>query len=99
MTNTGGGYQSGRQLRAVLLCLLALTLGVCTPATFAGAALPLLQRAHDLDPNGAAIAYHLALALDGTGKRPEAKTLLQSTLAKNPKFLGAENAREVLARW
>jgi putative PEP-CTERM system TPR-repeat lipoprotein len=62
-------------------------------------ALPLLQRAHDLDPNGAAIAYHLALALDGTGKRTEAKTLLQSTLAKNPKFLGAENAKEVLARW
>jgi tetratricopeptide (TPR) repeat protein len=62
-------------------------------------ALPLFERAHDLDPNGAAIAYHLALALDGTGKRTEAKTLLQATLAKSPKFLGAENAKEVLARW
>src|SRR5258707_3090790 len=40
MANIGGVSQSGRQLRGVFLCLLALTLGVCTPATFAGAALP-----------------------------------------------------------
>ena len=62
-------------------------------------ALPLFQRAHALDPNSPAIAYHLALALDATGKRPEAKILLQSALAKNPKFVGVENAKELLARW
>ena len=62
-------------------------------------ALPLFQRAHNLNPNSAAIAYHLALALDATGKRPEAKVLLRSTLEKNQKFLGAEEAKQVLARW
>lgn len=62
-------------------------------------ALPLFQRAHNLDPNSAAIAYHLALALDANGKRVEAKTLLQATLEKNPKFAGAEDAKQVLARW
>src|SRR6185436_3499212 len=36
-------------------------------------ALPLLQRAHNLDSNNSEIAYHLALALDATGKRAEAK--------------------------
>jgi cellulose synthase operon protein C len=62
-------------------------------------ALPLLQRAHGLDANNAPISYHLALALDATGKRSEAKTLLQATLAKNPKFDGADDAKQLLARW
>jgi Tfp pilus assembly protein PilF len=64
-----------------------------------GGALPLLQRAHDIDITSAPISYHLALALDANGKRQEAKTLLQSTLEKNPKFDGADDARKALARW
>jgi Tfp pilus assembly protein PilF len=62
-------------------------------------ALPLLQRAHDINTDNAPISYHLALALDATGKRAEAKTLLQATLAKTPKFDGSEDAKQVLTRW
>jgi Flp pilus assembly protein TadD len=62
-------------------------------------ALPLLQRAHTADANSAPIAYHLALALDATGKRAEAKTLLQATLARTPKFEGSDEAKQALARW
>jgi Flp pilus assembly protein TadD len=62
-------------------------------------ALPLLQRAHDLDTDNAWIAYHLALVLDATGKRAEAKTLLASALARNPKFDDLENAKRLLASW
>jgi putative PEP-CTERM system TPR-repeat lipoprotein len=62
-------------------------------------ALPVLQRAHDIDANNAPISYHLALALDANGKRTEAKSLLQAALAKDAKFDGAEDARRVLARW
>jgi Flp pilus assembly protein TadD len=62
-------------------------------------ALPLLQRAHDLDVDNAWITYHLALALDATGKRPQAKTLLASALAKNPKFDEVDAARKLLASW
>jgi putative PEP-CTERM system TPR-repeat lipoprotein len=62
-------------------------------------ALPELQRAHDIDANNAPISYHLALALDANGKRAEAKSLLQTTLEKNAKFDGADDARKVLARW
>jgi Flp pilus assembly protein TadD len=62
-------------------------------------ALPQLQRAHDMAVNNAPISYHLALVLDATGRRAEAKTLLQTTLAKNPKFEGAADAKQLLARW
>jgi len=62
-------------------------------------ALPLLQRAHDLDSNNSWISYHLALALDATGQRPQAKALLSSAIAKNPKFDDIENAKKLLATW
>jgi putative PEP-CTERM system TPR-repeat lipoprotein len=62
-------------------------------------ALPLLQRAHVEDANSPAISYHLALVLDATGKRAEAKTLLQTALAKNPKFEGSDDAKQTLAKW
>jgi predicted Zn-dependent protease len=62
-------------------------------------ALIALQRAHNLAANNAVISYHLALALDATGKRAEAKALLQSVLAKNPKFNGVEDAKQLVARW
>jgi putative PEP-CTERM system TPR-repeat lipoprotein len=62
-------------------------------------ALIALQRAHNLAANNAGISYHLAVALDAAGKRAEAKTLLQSVLARNPKFNGVEDARQLVARW
>jgi Flp pilus assembly protein TadD len=62
-------------------------------------ALSALQRAHEMDAKSAPISYHLALALDANGKRAEAKSLLQETLAKDAKFDGADDARKVLARW
>ncbi len=46
-------------------------------------ALPLLKRAHDLKSEDPEIGYHLAVALDATGKRADAKALLKSVLAKN----------------
>jgi len=58
-----------------------------------------LQRAHDLNADNASISYHLAVVLDASGQRAEAKSLLQATLAKNPKFDGADEAKQVLARW
>ena len=57
-------------------------------------ALPLLQRAHDIDTASAPISYHLALALDATGKRAEAKSLLKATLEKS-KFDGSDDAARV----
>ena len=58
-------------------------------------ALPLLQRAHDLDSQNPEIGYHLAVALDANGKRAEAKTLLVSLLQNNPKFEGVEDAKQL----
>jgi Flp pilus assembly protein TadD len=62
-------------------------------------ALPLLQRAHDLDSRNPEIGYHLAVALDANGKRVEAKALLVSVLQANPKFDGVEDAKQLVARW
>ena len=58
-----------------------------------------LQRAHDLKTDDGEIGYHYALALDAVGKRAEAKSLLQSALAKNEKFEDEMNARQLLGRW
>jgi putative PEP-CTERM system TPR-repeat lipoprotein len=63
------------------------------------AALPLLQRAHESEPEAASISYHLALALKAAGRRVEAKALLRATLEKNAKFEGADDARKSLAAW
>ena len=62
-------------------------------------ALPLFRRAHELEMENGEIGYHLALALDATGKRGEAKTVLQSALAKNPQFPDVGEAKKLLARW
>ena len=61
--------------------------------------LKLLQRAHDLDKENPQIGYHLAVALDQSGKRADAKALLQSVLARNPRFEGVEDAKQLVARW
>jgi putative PEP-CTERM system TPR-repeat lipoprotein len=62
-------------------------------------ALLLLRRAHELDASDGEIGYHFALALDATGRRVEAKALLQSVLEKNPGFSDRDNAKQMLARW
>jgi Flp pilus assembly protein TadD len=62
-------------------------------------ALPLLQHAHELQSEDPAISYHLAVVLRDSGKQAEAKTLLQTTLAKSPKFDGVEEAKKLLATW
>jgi Flp pilus assembly protein TadD len=64
-----------------------------------GGALPLLRHAHDLKPNDPEIGYHLAVALDATGKRADAKELLKGVLVKNPKFDDALEAQQLMARW
>ena len=62
-------------------------------------ALATLRRAHDLNAGNPLIAYHLAVALDATGQRAAAKSLLQATLAKNPDFDGAAEAGQLLSHW
>jgi Flp pilus assembly protein TadD len=62
-------------------------------------ALALLQRAHDLNAADGEIGYHLAVALDATGKHASAKTLLQSVLARSLQFNDLDNAKQLLARW
>jgi putative PEP-CTERM system TPR-repeat lipoprotein len=59
--------------------------------------IPMLQRARGLsrDP---AIVYHLAVALDGTGKREDAKKALDALLASGAKFQEIEDARKLAAQ-
>lgn len=61
--------------------------------------LPVLQHAHELESGNPAISYHYAVALHANGKAAEAKSLLQSVLAKDTRFDGADEARQTLARW
>ena len=62
-------------------------------------AVTLLKLAHDLKSDDPEIGYHFALALDATGKRAEAKTLLKSVLARNTQFEDAVAAQKLIARW
>jgi Flp pilus assembly protein TadD len=62
-------------------------------------ALPLLRRAYELDETNGEIGYHFALALDAVGKRADAKTVLQSVLARNSNFNDIGNAKQLLMRW
>ena len=62
-------------------------------------ALALLDRAHAIDANNPEIGYHYAVALDATGKREAAKTLLKAVLERSPGFEGAADARQLVARW
>ena len=55
-----------------------------------------LTKAHDLEPDNASFAYHLALALEADGKGQEAQALLQS-LVKRGGFSEYAAAREMLA--
>ena len=62
-------------------------------------ALLLLRRAHELNAGDGEIAYHYAVALDATGRRAEAKSLLRSVVEKNTAFIDGDNAKQLLARW
>ena len=62
-------------------------------------AVSILRDAHKRAADDGEIGYHLAVALDATGSRAEAKTVLQSVLAKDLEFSDRDNARQLLARW
>ena len=62
-------------------------------------ALLILRHAHKLASGDGETAYHLAVALDATGRRAEAKTMLQSVIAKGLEFNDRDNAKQLLARW
>jgi hypothetical protein len=61
-------------------------------------ALPLLQRAHALNSADGETGYHFALALDATGKRAEAKMLLQSIIDGHQGFNDIDNVKQLLGR-
>lgn len=62
-------------------------------------ALDLLNRAHSIRPSDDEIAYHLAVALDASGKRDAARQLLKATLAKNSKFADRADAVALDKNW
>jgi putative PEP-CTERM system TPR-repeat lipoprotein len=62
-------------------------------------ALLLLRRARELDADNGEVAYHFAVALDATGRRAEAKSLLRSLVDKNQEFSDRDNAKQLLSRW
>jgi Flp pilus assembly protein TadD len=62
-------------------------------------ALPLLQRAHGADKTNAEIAYHLSVALDGTGHRAEAKKVLSEALASSQNFEERSKAQALSRQW
>lgn len=62
-------------------------------------ALPLLQRAHAIDPKNGEITYHVVVALDGNGQHADAKKLLVDLLASNQNFVDKEAAQSLQAKW
>jgi len=65
----------------------------------AAGALPLLNRAHTLQPRDGAITYHLAVALDANAKRNEARGLLKSLLDSNVQFKERAEAVKLSNSW
>ncbi len=72
-----------------------LTLKHAKPAD----SLPLLKKAHDLQPKDGEIAYHLVLSLDATGSHEAAKGLLKSVLASQVKFDDLAEANKLAQSW
>jgi putative PEP-CTERM system TPR-repeat lipoprotein len=62
-------------------------------------ALALLQRAHGLASNDPDITYHLVVALDGSGKRDQAKLLLKQLLDSGVKFEDMADAKQLAVKW
>jgi putative PEP-CTERM system TPR-repeat lipoprotein len=61
--------------------------------------LTLLTRAHNLAGNNGEISYHLAVAMDGTGNRADAKKLLEAVLTDKAAFADSEAAKGLMAQW
>jgi thioredoxin-like negative regulator of GroEL len=59
-------------------------------------ALPLLESAGKQLPQDMAVQFHLALALEATGERREARTLLERVVASNTAFDERDDARRHL---
>jgi putative PEP-CTERM system TPR-repeat lipoprotein len=62
-------------------------------------ALDLLRKAHALSPSEPEIGYHLAVALDGNGKRDEARQTLQPILKSDISFKSQGDARKLADGW
>ncbi len=62
-------------------------------------ALALLQRAYTLSGNDPDITYHLIVALDGSGKREQAKPLLTKLLSSGAQFEDIAAAKQLAAKW
>lgn len=60
-------------------------------------ALPILERAARRSPDSKEILYHVAMAELRAGQRDRARTNLESALSGSAAFVGAEDARSVLA--
>jgi hypothetical protein len=60
--------------------------------------LALLQRAHGLVPADLNIQYHLAFALNATGKKADATTLLKTTLQSGIDFENRNDAQALLGQ-
>lgn len=59
----------------------------------------LLTRAHALASDNSEITYHLAVAMDGSGKRDDAKKLLEPVVAADTKFTDHTEAKKLLDSW
>ena len=62
-------------------------------------AVSLLQRAHAAQPKTAEITFHLVIALDGTGRRADAKAMLDDLLASQQNFANKNEAEALAAKW
>jgi putative PEP-CTERM system TPR-repeat lipoprotein len=58
----------------------------------------LLQRAHARSPGDLSAEYHLAVALEGIGRKADAADLLKSAMATGADFDGKADAQNLLAR-
>ncbi len=63
------------------------------------AALALIQRAHTANPQNGEITYHLVVALDGNGRRADAKKMLSELLASEQNFSSKDAAKALQAKW
>jgi Tfp pilus assembly protein PilF len=110
LNNLGWIIQEENMPRAISLLSLAAKVSPHSPNTIdtlgwmkfqshdREGALFLLKRAYNLGSDNGEIGHHLALALDATGKRAEAKRLLESLIAKNLTFSDLGGTKQLLAR-
>jgi tetratricopeptide (TPR) repeat protein len=61
--------------------------------------LELLRRAHQLSPDNASIAYHLAIALDKSGDRVGARKILEIALRPGADLSNRDQAQKLRVQW